>query len=108
MRSTSPVLVMALVLAAPAFADNTCTFALTPAAERDSLYRMLSANAQAVAAPNAATTSKRRSVGKPSTPPTTHRRHVRLSVGQARSTRLDARENAGLSSAEFRASEAVT
>jgi len=69
MRSTSPVLVMALVLAAPAFADNTCTFALTPAAERDSLYRMLSANAQAVAAPNAATTSKRRSVGKPSLPP---------------------------------------
>jgi len=60
---------MALVLAAPAFADNTCTFALTPAAERDSLYRMLSANAQAVAAPNAATTSKRRSVGKPSLPP---------------------------------------
>ncbi len=32
----------------------------------------------------------------------------RLSVGQARSTRLDARENAGLSSAEFRASEAAT
>jgi hypothetical protein len=70
MKRTSPALVMALVLAAPAFADNTCTFALTPAAERDSLYRMLSANAQAVAAPNAATTSKRRSVGKPiSTPP---------------------------------------
>ena len=33
---------------------------------------------------------------------------LRLSVGQARSTRLDARENAGLSSAEFRASEAAT
>jgi hypothetical protein len=32
----------------------------------------------------------------------------RLSVSQARSTRLDARENAGLSSAEFRASEAAT
>ena len=30
-----------------------------------------------------------------------------LSVGHARSTRLDARENAGLSSAEFRASEAA-
>ena len=36
------------------------------------------------------------------------RRDGRLSVGQARSTRLDARENAGLSSAEFRASEAAT
>ena len=37
-----------------------------------------------------------------------HRTHARLSVGQARSTRLDAREKAGLSSAEFRASEAAT
>lgn len=70
MTRTSLALVMALVLGAPAFAGDTCPYALTPAAERDSLYRMLSANAQAVAAPTATApaTSKRRSVGKPSTP----------------------------------------
>ncbi len=67
MRRTSLALVMALVLGAPAFADELCPFAVTPAAERDSLYRMLAANARSVAlAPSASpTSSKRRSAGKP-------------------------------------------
>ena len=64
MKRISPVLVMALVLAAPAFAGD-CPFALTPAAERDSLYRTLASNAQAFAPNAVATPSKRRSVGKP-------------------------------------------
>ena len=49
-----------------------------------------------------------RSRPPPETRPEGRRRRAWLSVGQARSTRLDARENAGLSSAEFRASEAAT
>jgi hypothetical protein len=61
---------MALALAAPAFAGDTCPYALAPAAERDSLYRMLSANAQALAPASVTTGGKRRSAGKPSTPPT--------------------------------------
>lgn len=68
MRRTSLVLVMALALTGPLAADSTCTRALTPAAERDSLYRMVSATAQAVA-PTAASSSKRRSVAVPSKPP---------------------------------------
>jgi len=56
---------MALVLAAPAIADDVCPYALTPAAERDSLYRMLSANAQTIAPAASPASSKRRSVGKP-------------------------------------------
>jgi hypothetical protein len=66
MKRTSLPLVMALVLAAPAFAgDDACPFALTPAAERDSLYRTLAANAQAFQPNAVASSSKRRSVGKP-------------------------------------------
>ncbi|HJQ38986.1 MAG TPA: DUF1549 domain-containing protein [Thermoanaerobaculia bacterium] len=67
MRRISLALVMALVLVAPAFADEVCPFAVTPAAERDSLYRMLAANARSVAlAPSASpASSKRRSAGKP-------------------------------------------
>jgi hypothetical protein len=59
--------VVALVLVAPVFADEVCPFAVTPAAERDSLYRMLAANARSVTlAPLASpATSRRRSVGKP-------------------------------------------
>ena len=49
-----------------------------------------------------------RSRPPPETRPEGRRRRAWLSVGQARSTLLDARENAGLSSAEFRASEAAT
>ena len=64
MRRMSHVLVMTLALAVPAIAgDQTCPHALTPAAERDTLYRLLSANAETVAP------SKRRSVGKPAAPP---------------------------------------
>jgi hypothetical protein len=58
---------MTLVLVAPAFADDVCPFAVTPAAERDSLYRTLAANSQNFAfVPTAApASSKRRAVGKP-------------------------------------------
>ena len=60
----SHALVMALAFATPAFAsDPTCTFALTPAVQRDGVLRTLSANAEAVAP------SKRRSVSKPTLPP---------------------------------------
>lgn len=68
MRRTSLVLVMTLALSGPLAADSTCTRALTPAAERDSLYRLISATAQAVAPTS--TSSKRRAVGgAPSKPP---------------------------------------
>lgn len=67
MRSRSLVLVMALALGGPLAADSTCTRALTPAAERDSVYRMISANLQAVAP--TATSSRRRAVAVPSKPP---------------------------------------
>ena len=64
MRPMSHSVVLALALATPVFAaDNSCTFAVTPAAERDSLYRTVSANAETVAP------SKRRAVGRPSAPP---------------------------------------
>ena len=70
MRRTSPALVIVLVLATPLLAKDTCPYALTPAAERNSLYRMLSANAQSVAPQATATSSRRRSVGQPPPPKT--------------------------------------
>lgn len=65
MRRTSLTLVMALLFAAPAFAGDGCPFALTPAAERDGLYRLLSANARALTENATATSGRRRAVGKP-------------------------------------------
>lgn len=64
MRRTLHAVVVAVAFAGPAFADQTCTRALTPAAERDRLYRIASMNAE-LAAPSP---PKRRAVGKPSTP----------------------------------------
>jgi len=71
MRRTSLPLVMALALAVPAFAEDLCPQAITPAAERDSLYRMIAANARLfpmsapAAEPTASSGGKRRSAGKP-------------------------------------------
>ena len=68
MRRTSLSLVMALALAAPAFAESLCPQALVPAAgEREKLIRMLSANAESIAptTPAASPGGKRRSAGKP-------------------------------------------
>jgi len=57
---------MALVLAAPLLASDICPYATAPAVQRDTLYRRLSANAEAVA--NSSGTSRRRSVAPPSKP----------------------------------------
>jgi Protein of unknown function (DUF1549)/Protein of unknown function (DUF1553) len=63
MSRTSRAVVMLLVLSAPASADPLCTRAVTPAVERDRIYREVAANAE-LAAPS----SRRRASGKPSAP----------------------------------------